>query len=333
MRDGDVAACSSRRETPTASRGRSAGCCPIPPRADEMGARARSRVKARFTRERMLAGLAAVLSLTPRLTSVYRSPAMDTRVPPETPASRPLRRSGGEDSVEARRYLDALRRRIWLIVLLGLTAAATAVAISSWMPDRYKATASIVKQVTTGPYESVNVDALTRELSTIEQLLLTSDVLDRAAKHVEGETRVIGQGGARVERRSRGEPHLRHRHGRQPEAGRPDRERGGRHLHREAARRHAQAVRAGSRRTRAGAQQGPRPARRHASRRRRSSNGSRSSASPWPGRAWTSRWPSAPRRRASGARRDRCATASSRSSSASSSASSSPWRATSSCHA
>ena len=112
---------------------------------------------------------------------------MDTSVPPEMPSSRPQRRSGGEDSVEARRYLDALRRRIWLIVLLGLTAAATAVAISSWMPDRYKATASIVKQVTTGPYESINVEALTRELSTIEQLLLTSDVLDRAAKRVDGE--------------------------------------------------------------------------------------------------------------------------------------------------
>jgi glycosyltransferase involved in cell wall biosynthesis len=33
-----------------------------PARADEMGARARSRVKARFTRERMLAGLAAVFA-------------------------------------------------------------------------------------------------------------------------------------------------------------------------------------------------------------------------------------------------------------------------------
>lgn len=111
---------------------------------------------------------------------------MEARVPPEQPASRP-RRSGGEDSIEARRYLDALRRRVWLIVLLGLAAVITAVTISSWMPDRYKATASIVKQVTTGPYDSTNVDALTRELSTIERLLLTSDVLDRAAKRVSGE--------------------------------------------------------------------------------------------------------------------------------------------------
>ena len=113
---------------------------------------------------------------------------MDSQATPDSGASRRLRRPGREDSIEARRYVDALRRRMWPILLLGLSAVVTAFAISSWMPDRYKATASIVKQVTTGPYESVNVDALTRELSTIEQLLLTSDVLERAAKRVKGAT-------------------------------------------------------------------------------------------------------------------------------------------------
>src|SRR5215204_3038104 len=113
---------------------------------------------------------------------------MAPRVSPALTASRPRRRAGRDDSIEARRYLDALRRRSWLIALLALAAVAGAFVVSSWAPDRYKATASIVKQVTTGPYESVNVDALTRELSTIEQLLLTSDVLDRAAKRVRGES-------------------------------------------------------------------------------------------------------------------------------------------------
>ena len=111
-----------------------------PAGADEMGARARSRVTGALHARADARGPRRRLRRHPRLTSVYRSLAMDTRVPPETPPSRPLRRSGGEDSVEARRYLDALRRRLWLIVLLGLTAAATAVAISSWTPDRYKAT-------------------------------------------------------------------------------------------------------------------------------------------------------------------------------------------------
>src|SRR4051794_5349541 len=112
---------------------------------------------------------------------------MDPRLS-ELPSSRSSRRSGGEDSVEARRYLDALRRRLWLILLLGAAAVVGALVVSSWAPDRYKATASIVKQVTVGPYESVNVDALTRELSTIEQLLLSSDVLGRAAQRVHGES-------------------------------------------------------------------------------------------------------------------------------------------------
>src|SRR4051794_1813376 len=113
---------------------------------------------------------------------------MDPRLP-DLPSSRSSRRSGGEDSVEARRYLDALRRRLWLILLLAAAAVLGALVVSSWAPDRYKATASIVKQVTVGPYETVNVDALTRELSTIEQLLLSSDVLDRAAQRVPGESR------------------------------------------------------------------------------------------------------------------------------------------------
>jgi capsular exopolysaccharide synthesis family protein len=112
---------------------------------------------------------------------------MDPRVS-ELPSSRSSRRSGSEDSVEARRYLDALRRRLWLILLLGAAAVLGALVVSSWAPDRYKSTASIVKQVTVGPYETVNVDALTRELSTIKQLLLASDVLQRAADRIPGES-------------------------------------------------------------------------------------------------------------------------------------------------
>jgi capsular exopolysaccharide synthesis family protein len=112
---------------------------------------------------------------------------MDPRVPPELPSSR-ARRPGPEESTDVRRYLDALRRRAWMILLLGLTALVTAMAVSSWMSDRYKATASIVKQVATVPGEAVAVDALTRELATIEKLLLTADVLNNAAKRVAGES-------------------------------------------------------------------------------------------------------------------------------------------------
>src|SRR3954447_24668070 len=104
------------------------------------------------------------------------------------PARGPARRQGSEDSIEVRRYLDALRRSKWLILMLVVIATVTAVAVSSWLPKRYTASASIVKQTAASPYDAVNVDSVTRELQTIQRLLVTSDVLDRAARRVPGET-------------------------------------------------------------------------------------------------------------------------------------------------
>jgi capsular exopolysaccharide synthesis family protein len=98
------------------------------------------------------------------------------------------RRPGSEESIEVRRYLDALRRGKWLIVMLVLIATATAVVVSSVLPKSYTAETSIVKQVATGPYDAVNVDSVTRELQTIQRLLITSDVLDRAARRVPGDS-------------------------------------------------------------------------------------------------------------------------------------------------
>ena len=111
---------------------------------------------------------------------------MDTRVPPELPPHRSAAPAARTRSRPAATSTHSAG--VWLILLLALAAVVGAVVVSSLVPDRYKATASIVKQVTTGPYESVNMDALTRELSTIEQLLLTPDVLDRAAKQRKGES-------------------------------------------------------------------------------------------------------------------------------------------------
>src|SRR5688572_18525341 len=105
------------------------------------------------------------------------------------------RRRGQEESVEVRRYLDAVRRGKWLIITLAVLATATAVIVSSLLPERYEATTSIVKQVATGPYDAVNVDSVTRELQTIQRLLVTRDVLDRAARRIPGES-ASGLGGS-----------------------------------------------------------------------------------------------------------------------------------------
>jgi capsular exopolysaccharide synthesis family protein len=113
---------------------------------------------------------------------------MDARAERNDPAiTRPRRSRDSEDSIEVRRYLDALRRNRWLILLLVALTTIGAVAVSLWLPKKYTASASIVKQVTAGPYDSVNVDSITRELQTIQRLLQTSSVLDQAARRLPGE--------------------------------------------------------------------------------------------------------------------------------------------------
>jgi Mrp family chromosome partitioning ATPase/capsular polysaccharide biosynthesis protein len=96
------------------------------------------------------------------------------------------RRQGIDEPVEVRRYVDAVRRGRWLILTLAVSAALVAYLLSSLAPDRYTATATIVKRVTAASPESVDVESLSRELSTIGQLLVTTDVLSRAAKQVGG---------------------------------------------------------------------------------------------------------------------------------------------------
>ena len=96
------------------------------------------------------------------------------------------RRQGVDEPVEIRRYIDAIRRGRWLILTLAVTAALVAYLLSSLAPDRYTATSTIVKRVTVASPESVDVDSLSRELATIGQLLVTTDVLGRVADQVGG---------------------------------------------------------------------------------------------------------------------------------------------------
>src|SRR3954452_4694295 len=108
--------------------------------------------------------------------------------PPELLSTRPTRRSGTEEPVEVRRYLDAIRRARWLIAAIVVLLTGVVVGVSVSVPSRYEATASIVKQVSSQPFDSVDVNVVTRELATIGQLLTTSNVLDAAARKLPGET-------------------------------------------------------------------------------------------------------------------------------------------------
>lgn len=95
----------------------------------------------------------------------------------------------GEQPIEMRRYLDALRRSGRFIILFVAIATVAVVTISLLLPDTYRATATIVLEESLSPFGSTDVDAIQRRLETIEQLLGTNAVLDGAANEVPGETR------------------------------------------------------------------------------------------------------------------------------------------------
>src|SRR4051812_12858294 len=99
------------------------------------------------------------------------------------------RRQGIDEPVEVRRYVDALRRGRWLILTLAVTAALVAYLLSSLAPDRFSSTSIIVKRVTPASTDTASDETLSRELATVGQLLVTTDVLAKAATKVgDGET-------------------------------------------------------------------------------------------------------------------------------------------------
>lgn len=103
-------------------------------------------------------------------------------------AERSAREFVSEEPIELRRQLDALRRaRVW-IVLFVIAVTGAVVGLSLLLPKTYRATSTVVLQETLNPFGSTDVDAVVRRLETIERLLGTKDVLDRAAAEVPGES-------------------------------------------------------------------------------------------------------------------------------------------------
>ena len=104
------------------------------------------------------------------------------------PRAATRRTNASEEPVEVRRYIDAIRRARWLIAAITVLLTGVVVGVSVSVPSSYTAEASIVKQVNTGAFESVDPQVVTRELNTIGQLITTSNVLDAAARKLPGET-------------------------------------------------------------------------------------------------------------------------------------------------
>ena len=98
------------------------------------------------------------------------------------------RRAASEETIEVRRYVDALRRSLPLIVGIVVILAVSTYAISTSLPKRYKATASIVQRVSALGEASTDTNSLVRDLNTIDALLTTDSVLSGAARSVNGES-------------------------------------------------------------------------------------------------------------------------------------------------
>jgi Mrp family chromosome partitioning ATPase len=93
-----------------------------------------------------------------------------------------------EQPIEVRRHLAAVRRS-WLPLMLFVVIATTATYfLTSMLPDSYRSTATIVQADAVSSLGSSDVESLKRRLETINRLLTTTTVLERAARSLPGET-------------------------------------------------------------------------------------------------------------------------------------------------
>ena len=93
-----------------------------------------------------------------------------------------------DQPVDVKRYLGALRRGVWLIALIVVPLTLVVLTVSLTLPKTYKATAKIVKADTGGVLGQGDVETVKRRLATLQTLLVTPAVLDRAATRLPGES-------------------------------------------------------------------------------------------------------------------------------------------------
>jgi len=95
---------------------------------------------------------------------------------------------GDEQPMDASRYLAAIRRGSWLIVLIVVPLTAVVLFLSLTLPKTYSASARITVEDSGSVLAPTDNDTATRRLATMRALLTSPDVLDRAASGLPGET-------------------------------------------------------------------------------------------------------------------------------------------------
>ena len=93
-----------------------------------------------------------------------------------------------EQPTDLARYLGALRRGAWLIVLIVVPLTATVLALSLALPNSYSATATLVIDEPDTVLSTPDADTATRRLATMRALLTSRNVLTAAAQRLAGES-------------------------------------------------------------------------------------------------------------------------------------------------
>jgi polysaccharide biosynthesis transport protein len=91
----------------------------------------------------------------------------------------------GEEPIDLRRSVAALRRGLPLIVVIVLALGVSTYLVSHALPNHYKAESSLVLQDLTTDQSN---DSLTRQLNTVSSLVVTDPILQAAAAKLPGET-------------------------------------------------------------------------------------------------------------------------------------------------
>ena len=93
-----------------------------------------------------------------------------------------------DEAIDVPRYLAALRRGVWLMVLIVVPLTLTVLALSLVLPKTYEAETTLVFEDQGGALAPADAETSTQRLATIQQLLVSHEVLAQAAGKLEGET-------------------------------------------------------------------------------------------------------------------------------------------------
>ena len=92
------------------------------------------------------------------------------------------------EPVEVSRHLAALARARFLIAAIVISMTAAVFVVSSMVPKVYEATARIIMDDRPGAFEPGDVETVKRRLATVREILLTREVLTRAASRLGDES-------------------------------------------------------------------------------------------------------------------------------------------------